>query len=159
MFEESETPINEKLILLVKYLKGYTEENPVIKLSEKNWIVVMPECWCTEGTVMITYNRFNARPFRVVWKIKGLFSDQVMYDTMLMSVSQAVNSVLLLKYSSLGIPENVIKHLAKISMKMTWEDSLKTVPDEEGLVLTLEQMKMLGLEKYKGKITGKKFGL
>ncbi len=85
--------------------------------------------------------------------------DNVIFDSEVADISQVINSLLLLKYSNQGIPQDVLDYLANCCNKIGMEKAIKSIGKETKLILTLEQMKILGIEEDRGRITGRKFGL
>jgi hypothetical protein len=164
---DNDTPIDNNLLVLVKELKKYVKENPSIKITENNWIITMPFSWLNTGELSVSYYRFHRKPFRVWWRICGvdpisedsMMQETVIFDTNLSTVSQVIKSLLLLWYTNNGIPQEVIDYLAVKTKNMTIESAIKTIGKETQLVLTIEQMKILGIEEERGRISGRKFGL
>lgn len=164
---DNDTPIDNNLLVLVKELKKYLSENPKIKITENNWIITMPFSWLNTGELSVSYYRFHKKPFRVWWRICGIDpilddsapQETIIFDTSLSTVSQVIKSLLLLWYTNNGIPQEVIDYLAVKTKQMSMENAIKTIGKETQLVLTLEQMKILGIEEERGRISGRKFGL
>jgi hypothetical protein len=59
----------------------------------------------------------------------------------------------------MGIPQEVIDFLAKFCNKIGMENAIKQIGKNTDLILTLDQMKILGIEDERGRITGRKFGI
>lgn len=168
---DNDTPLDHNLLVLVKELKNYIKENPSIKITENNWIITMPFSWLNAGELSVSYYRFHKKPFRVWWRLSvtpliekkeehELREDEnIIFDTNLTNVSQVIKSLLLLWYTNNGIPQDVIDYLAVKSRSSTMQDAIKSIGKESQLILTLDQMKILGIEEERGRISGRKFGL
>jgi hypothetical protein len=161
MIFDNETPIDKHLLYLVQELKKLTRENPEIKITENNWVLTMPKSWLQAGNICVSYYRFHKHPFRVWWSLPEvtLSDPDIIFDTEVSDVSHVINSLLLLKYSNQGIPQDVIDYLAKFCNKIGMEKAIKSIAKETNLILTLDQMKILGIEDERGRITGRKFGI
>jgi hypothetical protein len=167
MIFDNETPIDKHLLFLVQELKKLTRENPAIKITENNWVLTMPKSWLQAGELCVSYYRFHKHPFRVWWSLSPEEitismkedDDNVIFDSEVADISQVINSLLLLKYSNQGIPQDVLDYLANCCNKIGMEKAIKSIGKETKLILTLEQMKILGIEEDRGRITGRKFGL
>jgi hypothetical protein len=138
-----------------------TKEKPVIKITENNWVITMPYSWVHAGELCVSYYRFHKKPFRIWWSIHDIdiVGENVIFETSVETVSQTINSLLLLKYSNMGIPQEVIDFLAKFCNKIGMENAIKQIGKNTDLILTLDQMKILGIEDERGRITGRKFGI
>lgn len=168
---DNDTPIDNNLLILVKELKKYIKENPSIKITENNWIITMPFSWLNAGELSVSYYRFHKKPFRVWWRLSVApvtekikdhdpnEDDNVIFDTNLTNVSQVIKSLLLLWYTNNGIPQDVIDYLAVKTRNSSMEDAIKSIGKETQLILTIDQMKILGIEEERGRISGRKFGL
>ena len=163
MIFDNETPIDNNLLYLVEHLMRITKDKPVIKITENNWVLIMPYSWVHTGELCISYYKFHKKPFRIWWKLNADditdLEGNIVFETSVETISQAINSLLLLKYSNLGIPQDVIDHLANYCNKIGMEKAIKAIGKHTELVLTLEQMKILGIEDERGRITGRKFGI
>lgn len=175
MIFDNDTPLDSNLIKLARELKKLTNDSPVVKITENNWILSVPASWMKIGTINVSFYKLHKKPFRVWWDVtvqelqddenRELYSHFVssfetpVFDTDFSDVSHVINSLLLLKYINEGIPSEVVDYLAKKSMQTGMELAIKSIGKETSLILSIEHMKILGIEEQRGRITGRKFGL
>ena len=168
MIFENESLIDDNLLELVKKIKYHAKENPTIKFlhEQQTWIVTIPEKWISSG-INVTWNHINKRPFRVWWEAWGVDTESensepqrnILMDVEVSTVKDVIDALLLLRYSQLGIPKEVLDYLAN-KMKITsLESALKGIGKETDVFLTIEQMQILNITEQRGTISGKKFGL
>lgn len=155
----NETPLDENLLQLVFEIKKMTGEAPTVKITKDHWILTVSSSWVDLGEVCVSYYRFHKNPFRLWWNVTIFDRIDNVFDTELETVSQVSNSLLLVKYLDKGIPQEVIIYLISKSKIVGMEKAVKSIGKETSFILSLEQMKILGIEEDKGRITGRKFGL
>lgn len=168
MIFENESLIDDNLLELVKKIKYHAKENPTIKFlrEQHSWIVTIPEKWISSG-INVTWNHINKRPFRVWWEVwsvdpaedSGKIERNVLMDVEVSTVKDVIDALLILRYSHLGIPKEILDYLANKMKVTTLESALKLIGKETDTFLTIEQMKTLGITEQRGTISGKKFGL
>ena len=156
---DNETPLDENLLQLVFEIKKMTGEAPTVKITKNHWILTVSSSWVDLGEVCVSYYRFHKDPFRLWWNVTIIDRIDNVFDTELESISQVSNSLLLVKYLDKGIPQEVITYLISKSKIVGMEKAIKSIGKETSFILTLEQMKILGIEEDRGRITGRKFGL
>jgi len=161
MIFENDSPIDSKLLSVVKKIKEHTPEKIKVGLDLKDniWVVTMPENWMTDGLVKISYYQFHKNPYRVWWEMENEERKEILTSVDLKSVSQVINSLLLLRYKNRGIQSDVVSWLAKEALSKSLSEAIKRIAKETDFVLTMEEMKILGIEDQRGRITGRKFGL
>ena len=168
MIFENESAIDRNLLKLVKLIKKHSNENPVIRLlPEKNsWVVTVPEKWISSG-INITWNHINKKPFRVWWEVwttdsskeSNITQRDVILDMEMSNTKSVIDALLMLRYSHLGIPKEVISFLLAKMKTASLEVALKSIGKETDILLTIEQIEILGITEQKGRIIGKKFGI
>jgi hypothetical protein len=161
MIFENESSIDKNLLSLVKEIKKHAKENPTIKLMSDppTWIVTIPENWITKG-INITWNHLNKKPYRVWWEEYDEDGERkIIMDVELLSINKVIDTLLLIRYVYLGIPDEVISYLADKLQKVGMETALQTVGKETDIFLTMDQMNILNIANQRGIIVGKKFGL
>ena len=180
MIFKNSDPIDSNLINLVAKLKKLSEENPDIKIAKDHWVLSVKEPWVSIGTINISYYRLHARPYRLWWAIEkdclqevrdstisiGNFKDLsstkdciIVYDTDLILSDDVITTLMLLKLINLGIPSDIIDYLSEKCWTIGLDKAIQSIATETDLTLSLEHMKVLGIEKDRGRISGRKFGI
>lgn len=151
---ENESLIDDNLLKLAKALKNHVKEPMKVKLLKDLMMWVLEVPWMENTIVNITCYPMNKNKFRL-WADLG----EVRFEQSVPSVSQVISRLYILKYYTEGIPEQVIKFLAMKSLKVSIEKAVKLIAVETDIILTPEQMEILGITEQKGRFAGKKFGL
>jgi len=150
-----------KLLSVVERIKDHTKENLKVSLDLKEsiWIITMPENWMSAGLVKISYYKFHKSPYRVWWEIENDEKKEILSSVDLKNVSQVINSLLLIRYKNQGVQSGVLSWLAKEALSKSLSEAIKRIAKETDFVITMEEMKILGIEEQRGRIIGRKFGL
>lgn len=161
MIFENESAIDSNLVSLAKKLKSYNLDNFSVGLDLKDniWVITMPQDWLSSGVVKITYYKFHKNPYRIWWEVEHEEGKEILMSADLKNVSQVINSLLLLRYKNQGVQSEVVTWLAKESLTKSLKEAVKRIAKETDFVLSMEEIKLLGIEEQRGRITGKKFGL
>ena len=161
MIFNNESAIDANLVSLAKKLKSYNLDNFSVGLDLKDniWVITMPQNWVNSGLVKITYYKFHKNPYRIWWEVDDEEGKEILMTADLKNVSQVINSLLLLRYKNQGVQSDVVAWLAKESLTKSLKEAVKRIAKETDFVLSTEEIKLLGIEEHRGRITGKKFGL
>jgi hypothetical protein len=161
MIFENESAIDSHLVSLAKKLKANNLENFSVGLDLKDniWVITLPSDWLNSGLAKVTYYKFHKNPYRVWWEVEHEEGKEILMTADLKNVSQVINSLLLLRYKNQGVQSDVVAWLAKEALTKSLGEAVKRIAKETPFVLTMEEMKILGIEEQRGRITGRKFGL
>ena len=160
MIFQNESAIDSQLVSLSKKLKSSNLDFSIaLDLKENIWIVTMHENWLNDGLAKVTYRKFHKNPFRIWWEIQKEDEKEILMTTELRNISQVVDSLFLLRYKNLGVQLEVVAWLAKEAIRNSLSNAIQRIAKETSFNLSLEEMKILGIEEQRGRITGRKFGL
>jgi hypothetical protein len=161
MIFDNESAIDSNLVSLAKKLKSHNLDNFSVglDLKENIWIITMPQDWVNSGLVKITYYKFHKSPYRIWWEVEDEEEREILMEASVKNVSQVINSLLLLRYKNQGVQSDVVAWLAKESLTKSLKEAVKRIAKETPFILTMEEIRILGIEEQRGRITGKKFGL
>jgi hypothetical protein len=154
MIFDTDQPIDDTLLDLVKRMKLLIKENPKVQwVKDRDTWVLTTDHWVSEP-VSISYHWIDKNKFEV-------FTEGHVFGSFRTS-KDAVDSLALLGFMEKGVSNEIVKFLANKARNpyVSMQEAVNSIMKETEIIVTTEEMHVLGIEtKQRGTVLGRQFGI
>jgi hypothetical protein len=154
MIFDTDQPIDDMFLDLVKRMKKLIKENPKVQwVKDRDTWVLTSEHWVSEP-VSISYHWIDKNKFEV-------FTEGHVFGTF-RTAKDAVDSLALLGFMEKGVSNEVVKFLANKARNpyVSMQEAVDSIVKETDIIVSTSEMHILGINnEQRGAVHGRQFGI
>lgn len=152
MIFQSENPIDDNVINLVRQFKKSIDKDPSVRwIEDRSTWVIGSENWISEP-VYISYHYIDKKKFELftAGQVAGSFA----------TAKEAIRAMTFLKFLDQGVPKDIIAYLITKSKSCSMQEAVDSIAIETDLMITPDVMAILNIDKNQiGRIVGMSYGI